>query len=142
MQTQYLHDAVIIHMPREWQVLRQKGCNIHGNRTKKTCNGGHRTIKKGASTDPKKHFEVINFILGHFVNFLEEIYQEKFLDVSSPLRTYVARPCHVFTAFFKFEVPFLLKVVKKFGQIHGGSEAPVFKIQDFNDIYISVNSYF
>ena len=52
---------------------------------KKTCNGGHRTIKKGASTDPKKHFEVINFILGHFVNFLEEIYQEKFLDVSSPL---------------------------------------------------------
>ena len=41
---------------------------------KKTCNGGHRTIKKGASTDPKKHFEVINFILGHFVNFLEEIY--------------------------------------------------------------------
>ena len=52
---------------------------------KKTCNGGHRTIKKGASTDPKKHFEVINFILGHFVNFLEEIYQEKFFDVSSPL---------------------------------------------------------
>ena len=35
---------------------------------------------------PKKHFEVINFILGHFVNFLEEIYQEKILDVSSPLR--------------------------------------------------------
>ena len=52
---------------------------------KKTCNGGHRTIKKGASTDPKKHFEVINFILGHFVNFLEEIYQENFFDVSSPL---------------------------------------------------------
>ena len=49
---------------------------------KKTCNRGHRTIKKGASTDPKKHFEVINFILGHFVNFLEEIYQEKILDVS------------------------------------------------------------
>ena len=43
---------------------------------KKTCNGGHRTRKKGASTDPKKHFEVINFILGHFVNFL---------DISSPL---------------------------------------------------------
>ena len=52
---------------------------------KKRCNGGNRTIKKGASTDPKKHFEVINFILGHFVNFLEEIYQENFLDVSSPL---------------------------------------------------------
>ena len=52
---------------------------------KKTCNGGHRTIKKGASMDPKKHFEVINFILGHFVNFLGEIYQEKILDVSSPL---------------------------------------------------------
>ena len=60
---------------------------IHGNRTKKTCNGGHRTIKKGASMDPKKHFEVINFILGHFVNFIEEIYQEKLLDVSSPLIT-------------------------------------------------------
>ena len=42
------------------------------------CNGGHRTIKKGASTDPKKHFEVINFILGHFVNFLEEIYKKIF----------------------------------------------------------------
>ena len=52
---------------------------------KKTCNGGHRTTKKGASTDPKKHFEVINFILGHFVNFLEEIFQEKIFDVGSPL---------------------------------------------------------
>ena len=40
---------------------------------------------KGASTDPKKHFEVLNFIPGHFVNILEEIYQENFLDVSSPL---------------------------------------------------------
>ena len=58
---------------------------------KKTCNGGHRTIKKGASTDPKKHFEVINFILGHFVNFLEEIYQEKFLDVSSSLNEFMAK---------------------------------------------------
>ena len=49
------------------------------------------------------------------------------------LRTYAARPCRrVFTAFFKFEVPFL----QKFGQIHGGSEAPVFKIQDFNDLYL------
>ena len=27
------------------------------------------------------------------------------------LRTYTVRPCRVFTAFFKFEVPFLLKVV-------------------------------
>ena len=27
------------------------------------------------------------------------------------LRTYAARPCRIFTAFFKFEVPFLLKVV-------------------------------
>ena len=59
---------------------------IHGNRAKKTCNGGHRTTKKGASTDPKKHFKVINFILGHFVSFLEEIYQEKYLDVSSALK--------------------------------------------------------
>ena len=59
-------------------MLRQKGC-IYSRQPdeKKTCNGGHRTIKKEASTDPKKHFEVINFILGHFVNFLEEIYQEK-----------------------------------------------------------------
>ena len=41
-------------------------------------------------------------------------------------------------AFFKFEVPFLLKVVfeHKFGQIHGCSEAPVFKIQDFNNLYL------
>ena len=69
-----------------------EGVYIHGNRTKKTCNGGHRTIKKGASTDPKKHFEVINFILGHFVNFLEEIYQEKILDVSSPLRIINKKP--------------------------------------------------
>ena len=45
----------------------------------------HCKIKSGARTDPKKHFETINFILGHFVNFLEEIYQEKNLDVSSPL---------------------------------------------------------
>ena len=48
---------------------------------------------KGASTDPKKHFEVINFILGHFVNFLEEIYQEKFLDVSSPLKKCTYHVC-------------------------------------------------
>ena len=41
--------------------------------------------KAGYTTDPKKHFETVNFILGHFVNFLEEIYQEKTLDVSSPL---------------------------------------------------------
>ena len=33
----------------------------------------------------KKHFETVNFILGHFVNFLEEIYQENILEVSSPL---------------------------------------------------------
>ena len=68
-------------------MLRQKVC-IYPRQPdeKKTCNGGHRTIKKGASTDPKKHFEVINFIIGHFVNFLEEIYQEKFLDVSAPLK--------------------------------------------------------
>ena len=52
---------------------------------KKTCDGGHRTIKKGASKDPKRHFEVMNFIPGNFVNFLEEIYQEKSLDISSPL---------------------------------------------------------
>ena len=63
---------------------RQKVCIYSWQPDEKTCNGGHRTIKKGASTDPKKHFEVINFILGHFVNFLEEIYQENF-DVSSPL---------------------------------------------------------
>ena len=30
------------------------------------------------STDRKKHFYVINFIPSHFVNFLEEIYQQKF----------------------------------------------------------------
>ena len=38
-------------------------------------------MNKGASTDTKKHFEVINFI----VNVLEKIYQENVLDVSSPL---------------------------------------------------------
>ena len=86
MRTQYLHDTVY-DICRERDKCYVRSCvYIHGNRTKKTCNGGHRTIKKGASTDPKKHFEVINFILGHFVNFLEEIYQENFLDVSSPLR--------------------------------------------------------
>ena len=54
------------------------------------------------------------------------------------LRIHAARPCRVFTAFFKFEVPFLQSCyLKKIGQIHGGSEAPVFKIQ-----HISVNSYF
>ena len=58
---------------------------IYINQTKKTYNGGHRTIKKEASRDLKKHFEVINFIPGHFVDFLEDIYQENILDVSSPL---------------------------------------------------------
>ena len=48
---------------------------------KKTCNGGHRTIKKWASTDPKSIFEVINFILGHFLRDLSR----NILDVSSPL---------------------------------------------------------
>ena len=32
---------------------------------------------KGPVRYPKKHFEVINFILGHFMNFPKEIYQEK-----------------------------------------------------------------
>ena len=84
MRTQYLHDTVYdnTYAARVTSAM-SEGVYIiiHGNRTKKTCNGGHCTIKKGASTDPKKHFEVINFILGHFVNFLEEIYQEKILDV-------------------------------------------------------------
>ena len=77
MWTQYLHD-----------ICRKRPCNadvrrfvyIHGNRTKK------HAMAAGARTDPKKHFETVNFILGHFVNFLEEIYQEKILDVRSPLK--------------------------------------------------------
>ena len=87
MRTQYLNDTLYDNkFAAESDTCYVRRCvYIHGNWTKKTCNGGHRTINKGASTDPKKHFEVINFILGHFVNFLEEIYQEKFLDVSSPL---------------------------------------------------------
>ena len=57
----------MIYIWRESDKFYVRRCEyIHGNRTKKTCNGGHRTIKKGASTDPKKHFEVINFILRSF----------------------------------------------------------------------------
>ena len=47
--------------------------------------------------DPKEHFEVINFIIGHFMNFLEEIYQEKSLDVSSPLKTCADLLCMKYT---------------------------------------------
>ena len=86
MRTQNLHDTVYDICRESDKCYVRKCVYIHGNRTKKTRNGGHRKIKKGASTDPKKHFEVINFILGHFVNFLEEIYQQRFFDVSSPLR--------------------------------------------------------
>ena len=42
------------------------------------------------------NFEVINFILGHFVNFLEEIYQEKFFNVSSPLINNCTTAAHFF----------------------------------------------
>ena len=84
MRTQYLHDTVYDNRYAA-RVTSATSEGVYGNWTEKTCNSGHRTIKKGASTDPKKHFEIINFILGHFVNFLEEIYQENFLDVSSPL---------------------------------------------------------
>ena len=56
------------------------------------------------------------------------------------LRTYAARPCRVFTAFFKFKVPFLLKVViylnlAKF-MPPPPPPPPVFKIPDFNDMYL------
>ena len=69
---------MIIHMPREWQVLRQKVCIYSRQLDEKNMQWRPPYNKEKASTDPKKHFEVINFILGHFVNFLEEIYQEKF----------------------------------------------------------------
>ena len=87
MRTQYLHGTVYDNTYAA-RVTSATSEGVHiftATGRKKTCNGDHRTIKKGASTDPKKDFEVINFILGHFVNFLEEIYQEKVLDVSSPL---------------------------------------------------------
>ena len=64
MRTQYLHDTFAVRVTS----ATSEGVYIHGNRAKKTCNGSHRTIKKGASMDPKKHFEVINFTPGHFVN--------------------------------------------------------------------------
>ena len=35
--------------------------------------------------DPKKHFEVINFILRSFCELSRGDYQEKILDVTSPL---------------------------------------------------------
>ena len=65
MRTQYLHDTVYDnrYAARVTSATLEGGIYIHGNRTKKTCNGGHGTIKKGASMDPKKHFEVINVIL-------------------------------------------------------------------------------
>ena len=88
MRTQYLHDTVYdnTYAARVTSATSEGVYIFTATGWKKTCNGGgHRTIKKGASTDPKKHFEVINFILGHFVTFLEEIYQEKIFDVSSPL---------------------------------------------------------
>ena len=76
MRTQYLHDTVYdnIYAARVTSATSEGVYIFTATGRKKTCNGGHRTIKKEASTDPKKHFEVINFILGHFVNFLEEIY--------------------------------------------------------------------
>ena len=55
MRTQYLHDTVY-DICRESDKCYVRRCvYIHGNRTKKTCNGGNR-IKKGANTDPKKAF--------------------------------------------------------------------------------------
>ena len=57
---------MIIHMPRVTSATSEGVYIFTATGRKKTCNGGHRTIKKGACTDPKKHFEVINFILGHF----------------------------------------------------------------------------
>ena len=90
MRTQYLHGTVYdnAYAARVTSATSEGVYIFTATGRKKTCNGGHRTIKKGASTDPKKHFEVINFILGNFVNFLEEIYQENFFDVSSPLKRY------------------------------------------------------
>ena len=89
MRTQYLHDTVYYntYATRVTSATSEGVYIFTATGRNKTCNGGHRTIKKGASTDPKKHFEVINLnlILGHFVNFLEEIFPEIFLDVSSPL---------------------------------------------------------
>ena len=82
MRIRYLHDT---YAARVTSVTSEGVYILTATGRKKTSNGGHRTIKKWASTDPKKHFEVINFILGHFVNFLEEIYQVKMLDVNSPL---------------------------------------------------------
>ena len=80
MRTQYLHDTVYdnTYAARVTSAMSEGVYIFTATWRKKTCNGGHRTIKKGASTDPKKHFEVIKFILGHFENFLEEIYQENF----------------------------------------------------------------
>ena len=87
MRTQYLHDTTVYDNTYAARVTSatSEGVYIFTATGRKKCNGGHRTIKKGVSTDPKKHFEVIDFILGHFVNFLVKIYQENFLDVSSPL---------------------------------------------------------
>ena len=112
MQTQYLRDTAMMICCKSDKCYVRRCVYIHSNRAKKTCNGGHRTIKKGATTDPKKHFEVINFILGHFVNFLEEIYQEDFLDVGSPLLKLCA--CthfdSIFTQFGSLEVKLTLGI--------------------------------
>ena len=85
MRTQYLHDNVYdnTYASRVTSATSEGVYIFTATGRKKTCNGGHRTIKKRTSTDLKKNFEVINFILGHFVNFLEEIYQEKFLVLIS-----------------------------------------------------------
>ena len=85
MRIQYLHDA-----GRVTSATSEGVYIFTSTGREKTCNGGHHTIKKGASTDPKKYFEVYNKFystVSHFVNSLEEIYQEIFLDVSSPLTT-------------------------------------------------------
>ena len=83
MRTQYLHDTYAARVTS----ATSEGVYITTETgRKKHATTRHRTINKGASTDPKTYFEIINFILGHFVNFLEEIYQEIFLDVSSPLK--------------------------------------------------------
>ena len=88
MRTQYLHDTVY-DICRESDKCYVKKCVYiftATGRKKHAMAATVQGVRKGVRTDPKKHFEVINFILGHFVNFLEEIYQEKILDVSSPLK--------------------------------------------------------
>ena len=74
MRTQYLHDTVYDNTYRVTSATSEGVYIFTATRRKKHAMAGPPYNKERGQ-------------YGHFVNFLEEIYQEIFLDVSSPLIT-------------------------------------------------------